>query len=104
MDRRAFLRAALAAVAILPALRRGSSGDDVPQRVLGRTGESVSIVGIGGYHLARPNVSEPDSIRIVRTGIDRGVDFLDNCWDYDGGVSEFEWARLCAMGIASEHF
>jgi aryl-alcohol dehydrogenase-like predicted oxidoreductase len=104
MHRRDFLKASLAAVAMLPALRRGSSGYDVPRRMLGSTGESVSIVGIGGYHLGRPNVTEADSIRIVRTAIDRGVNFLDNCWDYNGGISEIRMGKALRDGYRERVF
>ena len=104
MDRRNFLKAAFAAVTILPVFRHASSGTDVPRRVLGRTGESVSIVGIGGYHLGRPNVTEPDSIRIVRTAIDRGINFLDNCWDYNGGISEIRMGKALRDGYRERVF
>ena len=52
---------------------------------LGKTGERVSIVGIGGHHLGRALVEESESIRIVRTALDSGVNFLDNSWDYNDG-------------------
>src|SRR2546429_9845564 len=55
-------------------------------RELGRTGVRVSIVGIGGYHLGLPG--EQESIRIVRRALDHGMNFLDNCWDYNGGRRE----------------
>ena len=56
-------------------------------RTLGHTGEKISIVGLGGYHMAVPkDVNE--SIRIVRTAIDGGINFMDNCWDYHDGESE----------------
>lgn len=67
--------------------------NQIPWRTLGRTGEKVSIVGIGGYHLARPGVGVEDSIRIVRTALDEGVNFLDNCWDYNGGESEIRMGK-----------
>ena len=59
---------------------------DMQYRTLGRTGERVSIVGVGGYHLSVP--AESEAIRIVRTAIDAGVNFLDNSWDYADGESE----------------
>jgi uncharacterized protein len=59
---------------------------DMPYRTLGRTGERVSIVGVGGFHLSVP--AEADAIRIVRGALDAGVNFLDNSWDYAGGESE----------------
>jgi aryl-alcohol dehydrogenase-like predicted oxidoreductase len=60
-------------------------------------------VGIGGYHLGRPNVTEADSIRIVRTAIDRGVNFLDNCWDY-GGISEIRMGKALRDGYRERVF
>ena len=56
----------------------------IPYRQLGSTGEKVSLVGLGGYHLGRPD--EPESIRIIRTAIDNGINFMDNSWDYNGGA------------------
>src|ERR1022692_2849578 len=65
----------------------GNRKNGIPYRTLGHTGEQVSVIGLGGYHLARQ--SDPqESIRIIRTGIDEGINFLDNCWDYNGGESE----------------
>ncbi len=62
------------------------SGDMIFRR-LGRTGERVSAIGLGGYHIASPR-EEQEAIRIVRTAIDRGITFMDNCWDYNNGKSE----------------
>ena len=62
-------------------------------RTLGRTGEKVSAIGLGGYHVGHPP-DPADAIRIVRSAIDRGVTFMDNSWDYHGGESERR------MGIA----
>jgi aryl-alcohol dehydrogenase-like predicted oxidoreductase len=64
------------------------SNSPIPRRTLGKTGERVSIVGIGGHHLGRAVVEESESIRIVRTALDSGVNFLDNSWDYNNGESE----------------
>src|SRR5258706_9013617 len=60
---------------------------EVPRRTLGRTGEKISMVGLGGYHIGSQK-DEQESIRIIRTALDSGINFLDNCWDYNGGVSE----------------
>jgi predicted aldo/keto reductase-like oxidoreductase len=54
----------------------GMSG--IPYRRLGRTGEMVSLIGVGGYHLGR-QTDEQEAIRIIRTAIDNGINFLDNC-------------------------
>jgi diketogulonate reductase-like aldo/keto reductase len=59
----------------------------LPQRVLGRTGERVSIIGLGGYHIGQQD-DQNESIRLIRTAIDRGITFMDNCWDYNDGASE----------------
>jgi predicted aldo/keto reductase-like oxidoreductase len=104
MNRRNFLRSALAAITILPVLRGVVSRRDVPRRTLGRTGEKVSIVGIGGFHLGRPNVTEAESIRIVRTGIDGGINFLDNCWDYNRGTSEIRMGKALRDGYREKVF
>src|SRR5215470_17679879 len=57
-------------------------------RTLGSTGEKVSVIGVGGWHLALKHVDEQLSARIVRTAIDRGINFMDNSWDYNEGESE----------------
>ena len=62
-------------------------GAAVQKRALGKTGVQVSIVGLGGYHLGLPK-DEQESVRMVRTALDRGLDFMDNCWDYNDGRSE----------------
>src|SRR5437879_12670738 len=69
----------------------------IPYRRLGRTGEMVSLVGVGGYHLGR-QADEQETIRIVRTAIDNGINFLDNCWDYNGGASELRMGQALRDG------
>uniref|UniRef100_C6E3C1 Aldo/keto reductase n=1 Tax=Geobacter sp. (strain M21) TaxID=443144 RepID=C6E3C1_GEOSM len=73
-------------------------------RALGSTGEKVSAIGIGGWHLGLPRVSEGDSIRIVRSAIDRGVNFMDNCWDYSDGVSETRMGQALRDGYREKVF
>ena len=104
MDRRAFLKTAGAATVITSLNRELSraADTDVPRRTLGRSREKVSIVGIGGFHLGRP--SEQDAIRIVRTALDSGVNFLDNCWDYNGGVSEERMGKALRDGYRQKAF
>jgi len=77
---------------------------DFPYRTLGRTGEKVSIIGLGGYHLGKPDLSEQESIRIVRTAVDEGVNFLDNCWDYNGGESELRMGKALRDGYRQKAF
>src|SRR5712672_11081 len=79
------------------------SKSGIPHRTLGRTGESVSLIGLGGYHLGKQ--SDPDeSIRIMRTGIDEGINFLDNCWDYNGGESEVRMGKALRDGYRQKAF
>lgn len=67
-------------------------------RILGRTGERVSAIGIGGHHLGKPSVDEQLSLRIVRTAIDRGITFMDNSWDYNEGASEIRMGKALLDG------
>ena len=59
----------------------------MPTRALGATGVQVSMLGLGGFHIGIPRDAQ-EGVRIVRTAIDHGVTFLDNCWDYNHGASE----------------
>ena len=76
----------------------------IPYRILGRTGEKVSAIGIGGYHLGRPGLEADESIRIVRSALDEGINFLDNCWDYNGGESEIRMGKALRDGYRLKAF
>jgi len=80
------------------------STGEVPKRTLGRTGEKISMVAIGGFHLGKPELSEAESIRIIRTAIDNGITFLDNCWDYNGGQSEIRMGKALQDGYRQRAF
>src|SRR2546422_728210 len=80
-----------------------TSRDGIPYRRLGRTGEMVSLIGVGGYHLGR-QADEQETIRIVRTAVDNGVNFLDNCWDYNGGTSEIRMGKALRDGYRDKVF
>src|SRR5664280_1410268 len=73
-------------------------------RTLGRTGEKVSAIGIGGWHIGLPHVDEQLSIRIIRTAVDRGINFMDNCWDYNDGVSEIRMGKALRDGYRDRVF
>jgi len=73
-------------------------------RQLGSTGEKVSAIGLGGWHLGLKQVDEPLSIQIVRTAIDRGINFLDNCWDYHEGISEIRMGKALRDGYREKAF
>lgn len=64
------------------------TSSDMPRRQLGHTGVTVSAIGLGGWHLALPHVDATTADRIIRSAVERGIDFLDNCWDYNDGLSE----------------
>ena len=75
----------------------------LPLRRLGKNGAQVSLLGIGGFHLGLAE-SEAEAIRIVRTAIDSGVTFLDNCWDYHAGESERRMGKALADGYRQGAF
>lgn len=73
-------------------------------RTLGSTGEKVSAIGVGGWHLSLKHVDEQLAIRIVRSAIDRGINFLDNSWDYDEGASELRVGEALRDGYRRHAF
>ena len=73
-------------------------------RDLGSTGEKVSLIGVGGWHLGLKYVDQKTAIRIVREAIDRGINFMDNCWDYNGGVSEKRMGKALQDGYREKVF
>jgi len=73
-------------------------------RVLGHTGEKVSAIGLGGWHLALKHVNEALALRIVRAAVDGGINFLDNCWDYNDGASEIRMGKALRDGYRDKVF
>jgi aryl-alcohol dehydrogenase-like predicted oxidoreductase len=114
MDRRDFLKTATVAAAgsVAPAgaqktstsvATRRPESPNMIYRELGRTGERVSAIGIGGYHLGKQQ--DPDeSIHLLRSAIDRGITFMDNCWDYNGGISEVRMGQALRDGYRHKVF
>ena len=74
------------------------SNFEMPTRTLGRTGVKVSLIGLGGWHLGFKQIDEELSIRIIRTAIDSGINFMDNCWDYNEGASEIRMGKALKDG------
>ena len=105
-SRRGFLKLSLATAAAMATERIGWTADgkasEIPYRTLGRTGEKVSLIGIGGFHLGKPD--EQEAIRIVRTAVDNGVNFMDNCWDYNNGLSEMRMGKALRDGYRDKVF
>jgi aryl-alcohol dehydrogenase-like predicted oxidoreductase len=79
------------------------AADEIPYRALGRTGEKVSAIGLGGYHIGVPK-DPAEGIRIVRSAIDRGINFMDNCWDYHDGESEIRMGNALRDGYRQKAF
>jgi aryl-alcohol dehydrogenase-like predicted oxidoreductase len=99
--------AAASLAAAVPATGQESSqgstrSGDMIYRTLGRTGEKVSAIGLGGYHIGNP--SEAEGIKIIRTAIDRGMNFMDNCWDYHDGESEIRMGKALRDGYRKKVF
>jgi uncharacterized protein len=72
-------------------------------RPLGRTGERVSAIGLGGYHIGNPH-DEQESIRLIHSAIDNGITFMDNCWDYHDGQSEIRMGKALRDGYRAKVF
>ena len=118
MERRDFIKSAVASVtagATLSASGQVQSparvsnpvsrptSPEMQYRDLGRTGEKVSVIGLGGYHLGK-QADPAESVRLVRTAIDRGITFMDNCWDYNDGISEVRMGQALRDGYRSKVF
>lgn len=86
--------AALAAAASTSGASGSPDAREIPKRRLGRTYERVSIVGMGGFHIGKPDIPDADAIEFVHRGVDRGITFLDD----DGWVAR---SAEVAIAIAS---
>lgn len=103
--RREFLlTAAAAAIAEdVVAQTRGASATGMPTRPLGKTGQQVSILALGGWHIGAVK-DEAEAIRIMHTAIDEGLTFFDNAWDYHDGGSEERMGRALSGGKRNKVF
>ncbi|WP_158792615.1 aldo/keto reductase [Granulicella sp. L60] len=117
MERRDFLKSATA-VGVSAAISASASAQagtvsgnvikrpespEMVYRELGTTGERVSAIGMGGYHLGKqkdPN----ESIQLLHAGVDHGITFLDNCWDYNDGISEVRMGQALRNGYRQKVF
>ncbi|HEY5504199.1 MAG TPA: aldo/keto reductase [Sedimentisphaerales bacterium] len=106
-SRRQFMKIAAGAsiAAGLPSLLFAEKAKgEVSRRMLGRTGEKVSAIGLGGYHIGNSEITESQSISIIRKAIDNGINFLDNCWDYNDGQSEIRMGKALRDGYRQKAF
>ena len=83
--------------------RPRAAGGELPRRKLGRTGASVSILGLGGAHIGLQR-DPAESVRIIRAAIDAGITFLDNSWDYNDGQSELRMGEALKGGYRERAF
>src|SRR5450631_4273190 len=83
---------------------KSSSASTAMQRELGRTGERVSAIGLGGFHIGAPKLSDDDSMRIIRSAVDGGITFMDNSWDYNQGQSEIRMGKALKDGYRQKVF
>ncbi len=103
MDRRKFLRA-LVGAAGAPILfsnqvqaAKISTGESdklgalLPRRPFADTGEQLTIMGVGGYHIGI--CSETECQQIIETALENGVRFFDNAWKYNKGLSEERYGK-----------
>src|SRR3954447_9034193 len=115
MQRREFLTA-MAAAAAVPTVTGAGPADptklerpretvrgEMRYRPLGRTGQEVSLIGLGGHHIGRQK-EEKDSIAIVRAAVDAGINFMDNSWDYHDGGSEVRMGKALKDGYRKKVF
>jgi predicted aldo/keto reductase-like oxidoreductase len=107
-NRREFLGKVVAGAAAtalgLPRIGKAhASMGEMPYRTLGRSGEKVSLIGLGGGHIGIPR-EEQEAIRIIRTAIDNGVNFMDNCWDYHNGECEVRMGKALQEGYRKRVF
>ena len=108
-SRREFLESValgIAGAGAIPSLAKSearAAAGEMTYRTLGRSGEKVSMLGLGGYHIGVPR-DEQESTRIIRSAIDSGINFLDNCWDYHDGDSEVRMGKALRDGYRKKVF
>ncbi len=105
LSRRDFLKvSALAAAATGATPPTVEKRGGVPYRELGKTGEKVSLLCVGGYHIGVGALTDEQSITLIRTALDEGVNFLDNAWVYNDGLSEERMGKALQGGYRDKAF
>jgi hypothetical protein len=77
---------------------------EMPYRTLGNTGQKVSCIGMGGSHIGKPSLTNVEAIRLIREALDRGMNFMDNSWDYNKGDSEVRMGNALKDGYRQKAF
>ncbi|HYX52368.1 MAG TPA: aldo/keto reductase, partial [Candidatus Limnocylindrales bacterium] len=112
MDRRNFLKGVAGSALTVKMSGAGMQHSNSAQsnsggmiyRTLGKTGEKVSAIGLGGFHIGQPKLSEQDSLKLIRSAIDGGITFMDNSWDYNQGESEVRMGKALKDGYRQKVF
>src|SRR5215471_13559023 len=102
MNRRDVLNA-LAGAALAATAKGQTDSNGMIYREFGQTGDKVSAIGLGGHHIGRPKDAN-DGIHLIRSAIDRGINFMDNCWDYHDGGSEIRMGMALRDGYRQKVF
>ena len=76
----------------------GERRGDMLYRRFGRSSEMISAIGLGGFHLGKKALSDAEAVRLVHEAVDRGITFIDNCWDYNEGRSELRVGVALSRG------
>jgi aryl-alcohol dehydrogenase-like predicted oxidoreductase len=76
----------------------GERRGEMLYRPFGRTGETISAIGMGGFHLGKSALTDAEATRLMHAAIDRGITFMDNCWDYNKGRSELRMGEALDQG------
>ena len=97
MNRRKFLQSAAALAAAGHALESHAAppgtGTGIRLRPLGKTGEKVSMIGVGGGDIGMVR-EEKEALRMMDRAIDVGATFFDNAYVYYGGISEERMGKV----------
>jgi uncharacterized protein len=103
-DRREALVGLASSFALMSSTAAKGAATEITYRQLGRTGQKVSCIGLGGSHVGKPAVSEKEATRLIRQALDRGLNFLDNSWDYNKGQSEIRMGNALRDGYRQKAF
>src|ERR1700680_4090568 len=84
--------------------KSASAQSEMPTRILGKTGERVSALGLGGSHIGKSDLTKREAVEIIRSALDRGLNFMDNSWDYNEGESEIRLGKALKNGYRKKAF
>ncbi len=105
LHRREFLKLSAAMAGLLGATPPTVEvRNEIPYRVLGETGEKVSLLGVGGSHIGEDSLTDEEVVRLMRTAVDEGINFFDNAWIYKGGRSEERMGMALRDGYRDKVF